>query len=146
MPNNVTLPSSTAFYITDITVPVSWYTVEAGRHATIYVKINGADYAPSTCTLPERNYNTTTLAASLYDLMNVHYPIASPDGTRPKRLVPHTNLVTNTRRIYNNSHPLELFADAQVVALMYMGLHTAQIPVCSVNDWLHNAVRHIIPK
>ena len=28
LPSNITLPSSTAFYIIDITAPVSWYTVE----------------------------------------------------------------------------------------------------------------------
>ena len=31
LPINITLPTNTAFYITDITVPVSWYTVEAGK-------------------------------------------------------------------------------------------------------------------
>ena len=31
LPNYITLPYSTAFYIIDITVPVSWYTVEAGK-------------------------------------------------------------------------------------------------------------------
>ena len=31
LPNNITLPSNTAFYITDIAVPVSWYTVAAGN-------------------------------------------------------------------------------------------------------------------
>jgi hypothetical protein len=41
LPNNITLPSNTAFYITDITVPVVWYTVEAGRNDTIYFRING---------------------------------------------------------------------------------------------------------
>ena len=31
LPNNITLPYNTAFYITDIRIPVSWYTVEAGN-------------------------------------------------------------------------------------------------------------------
>ena len=61
LPNNITLPSNTAFYITDITVPVSWYTVEAGRNDTIYFRINSSSYAPSKCTLPEGNYSTITL-------------------------------------------------------------------------------------
>ena len=55
MPNNITLPYNTAFYITDTTVPVSWYTVEAGRNDTIYFRINSTSYAPSKCTLPEGN-------------------------------------------------------------------------------------------
>ena len=31
LPSNITLPSNTAFYIIDFTVPVSWYTVEANK-------------------------------------------------------------------------------------------------------------------
>ena len=64
LPNNITLPTNTAFYITDITVPVSWYTIEAGRNDTIYFRINGANYAPSKCTLFEGNYSTITLGAA----------------------------------------------------------------------------------
>ena len=70
LPNNITLPSNTAFYITDITVPVSWYTVEAGRNDTIYFRINSTNYAPSKCTLPEGNYSTITLGAAMCKAMN----------------------------------------------------------------------------
>ena len=55
LPSNKSLPYNTAFYITDSTVPVSWYTVEAGSKDTIYFRINGANYAPSLCGLPEGN-------------------------------------------------------------------------------------------
>ena len=41
-PVNITLPPNTTFYIADVTIPVTWYTVEAGRHATIYVITNGS--------------------------------------------------------------------------------------------------------
>ena len=34
-------------------VPVSWYTVEAGGHDTVYSRINGTAYVPSKCTLPD---------------------------------------------------------------------------------------------
>ena len=74
LPNNITLPSNTDFYITDITVPVSWYTVEAGRNDTIYFRINGDNYAPSKCTLPEGNYSTITLGAAVCKAMNDNYP------------------------------------------------------------------------
>ena len=36
LPNNTTLPSKAAFYITDFTVPVRWYTVEANKNGTKY--------------------------------------------------------------------------------------------------------------
>ena len=35
LPSNITLPYNAAFYITDITVPVRWYTVEVGRNGII---------------------------------------------------------------------------------------------------------------
>ena len=65
LPNNITLPSNTTFYISDISLPVNWYTVKTGRHETIYFKSNGANCALSLCTLPAGNYNTTTLATAL---------------------------------------------------------------------------------
>ena len=34
--NNTTLPSNAAFYLTDFTVPVRWYTVEANKNGTKY--------------------------------------------------------------------------------------------------------------
>ena len=78
LPSNITLPSNTAFYITDITVPVSWYTVEAGRHDTIYFRINGTAYAPSQTALPEGNYSTTSLGQALCVVMSAHYPCGNP--------------------------------------------------------------------
>ena len=70
--------------------------------------------------------------------MNVHYPIQLADGTHPKTLVPHANQVNNTISIYINIHPFEILTDEQVVVLMYAELYTANIPVCSVDDMLHN--------
>ena len=76
LPNNITLPSNTAFYITDITVPVNWYPVEAGRNDTIYFRINSTNYAPSKCTLPEGNYSTITLGLLCVKLsiITIHSP------------------------------------------------------------------------
>ena len=48
LPNNITLPPHTGFYITDISVLVSWYTVEAGGNDTIYFRIS----LPNNITLP----------------------------------------------------------------------------------------------
>ena len=83
-PNSITLPSNTAFYITDITVPVSWYTVEAGRHDTIYFRINGTAYAPSQTASPEGNYSSTLLGQALCDVMNAHYPYGNPGSISNK--------------------------------------------------------------
>ena len=47
LPINITLPPNTYFYIIDITIPVSWYSVEAGRNHMIYFRINGPAYSAS---------------------------------------------------------------------------------------------------
>ena len=84
--SNITWPSNTNFYITDVTVPVSWYTAEANKYDTIHFRINGTDYAPSTCTIPEGNYNTITLGTALCKAMNASYPFPGPTGgTTPTR-------------------------------------------------------------
>ena len=116
LPNNITLPSNTAFYITDITGPVSWYTVEAGRNDTIYFSINGTNYAPSRCTLPEGNYSTISLGAALCKAMNDNYPFSGAPGTTPKRCVPTVNLANNTIVLTNANDTFEILTDQQVVA------------------------------
>jgi hypothetical protein len=65
LPNNITLPSNTAFYIIDIRCPVAWYTAEAGSNDTIYFRINTDNYAVSQSTIPDENYNRSTLADAL---------------------------------------------------------------------------------
>ena len=107
LPNNITLPSNTAFYITDITVPVSWYTVEAGRNDTIYFRMNGTNYAPSKCTLPEGNYSLITLGAALCKAMNDNYPFTGAPGTSLPRFVAAANLANNTITISNVNETFE---------------------------------------
>ena len=47
---NITLPPYSAFYITDSIIRASWYTVEVGRTASMYLRINGPAYSASKCT------------------------------------------------------------------------------------------------
>ena len=94
--SNITLPSNTAFYITDITVSVSWYTVQAGRNDIIFFRINGTGYAVAQCTMPAGNYNTTTLGAALCKAMNDNYPFTGPTRTTPTRIVSTANVANNT--------------------------------------------------
>ena len=95
LPSTITLPYNTAFYITDIAIPVLWYTVEAEKNYSIYFKINGPDYAPSKHNSTERKFSTTTVAAALCGVMNALYPSCTPTGTTPQRCAPQANLVNN---------------------------------------------------
>ena len=134
MPSNILLPSNTEFYITDVTVPVSWYTTEANKNDTIYFIINGTDYAPSTCTIPERK-NTITRGAALCKAMHDNYRFPCPTGgTTPTRFVSNANLANNTFIISNANDTFDILTDTQVVALLHMGLYTSKVPTCSLND------------
>ena len=96
----ITLPPNTSFYITDITTPVRWCTVEVGRTDSIHFRINGLVYSASKCFLLEGNYSTTTLVNAMCDVAHAHDPFDSPAGAVHKRFEPHANLVNNTVSIY----------------------------------------------
>ena len=64
LPVNITLPANTAVYITDITIPVSWYTIEDGRNNSICYRIQTLDTQIVKADIPEGNYSPTTLAQS----------------------------------------------------------------------------------
>ena len=76
--------------------------------------------------------------------MNGNYPFTGAPGTTPTRFVPTVNLANNTIVLSNANDTFEIFTDEQVVALMYLGLYTAKVPTCSVNDMLQNTIKHII--
>jgi len=130
----LTLPHNTAFYITDITILVSWYTIEAGRNNIIYFRINGAAYSASKGTIPEGNNSTITLAQAMADEMNKKYPFGvMPGVTPPVRFVASSNLTSNTITINNNSHPFEILTDVQAGALISGGQLTGSFPLNSIN-------------
>ena len=71
----------------------------------ICFRINGTDYEPTQCTIPEGNYSTTTLAAALCRARNENYPINAPTGT-PTRYVPSAKL---SNHIITISDPTDTF-------------------------------------
>ena len=96
LPVNLTLPHNTAFYSTDITIPVSWYTIESGRNNIIYCRTHGSAYSASKAILPEGNYTTLTLAQAMAYVMNASYPFGVMLGsTPPVRFVATGNLTSN---------------------------------------------------
>ena len=141
LPINLTLPHNTAFYITDITIPVSWYTIESGRNNIIYFRINGAAYSASKATIPEGNYSTITLAQAMAEEMHKKYPFGVTTGvTPPVRFVASSNLTSNTITINNNSHPFEILTDDQAGSLISGGQLTGSFPLNSINTVIKNTV------
>jgi hypothetical protein len=54
LPVNITLPQNAAFYITDITIPVSWYMIEADRNNCIDYRSQTLNTQIVKATIPER--------------------------------------------------------------------------------------------
>ena len=78
--------------------------------------------------------STTTHAAAVRDVMERSLPNCTSNWNYPKRCVRHDTVA----HIANLVDSFEMLTDAQVVALMYMGINTAQTPICSVNNMLHD--------
>ena len=143
LPVNITLLANTAFYITDITVPVSWYTIEAGRNNTVYYILHTDNTLIAKCELPEGNYTTASLAQSLVDVMNVHYPsvpVALSAGGSADKFIATSSFVSNTISIINGKDQFEPPTDEQALALAYEGIGGITYPLNSVNTMLHNTV------
>ena len=70
----------------------------------------------SQCTIPEGNYNTSTLADALCTAMNNNYPFTSAPGTAPSRFVPSAYVSNNAITISNPSDTFDICTDEQVVA------------------------------
>lgn len=70
LPVNLLMPGNTGFYIDDVTIPVSWYTVEEGRNNDFYFKVNDSVTKKS---IPSGNYSIISLSQELVNAMNSGY-------------------------------------------------------------------------
>ena len=120
---------------------MSWYTVEAGRNNTIYVRVNGDSYAPPLCTLPEGNYSTATLATAVCKAMNDKYTIAGPPLNR---LASSVSIFNNSVFINNVVDSFEILTDKHVLQLMNKQNYAYTNPLRSVGDMLHNTVEKVV--
>ena len=117
LPITVTLPENTAFYITDITIPVSYYTIEAGRNNKLYFRVNA--YNVDVITIPDGNYNTVTLNNAIVDLLNLFYPL-TPAGTPVAQCTAIPSLSTNTIVIGNTVDNFHIFTGTEVLEDIYI--------------------------
>ena len=89
LPTTFLMPEDTGFYIDDVCIPHSFYTIEEGVNdqlQCVYV-----DNTTRTVTIPQGYYNITTLASAIADGMNA--AIAAP------LVVSEVNLKTNVLKI-----------------------------------------------
>ena len=141
LPTTVTLPEDTVFYIDDICIPHSWYTIDEERNNKFYFKIGSTSYVK---TVPSGNYSTITLNAILVALMNSVQNTHTANTNIPGNTIGISTSVTSSNQTYivdavqyTNALTFEILTDKQAISLNYPQ------PVQSINNYLNNNVPKI---
>jgi len=120
LPETLTMPHNTIFYIDDICIPHSWYTIEANvndrlyvqltnNHTTVGTKVNNCDIV----TLTPGNYTLDSLAAEIKVKINDSYSNTTVNVTADSQL-------TNTIKITptNAADLMKILTDADLATGM----------------------------
>ena len=141
LPTTVTLPEDTVFYIDDICIPHSWYTIDEERNNKFYFKIGSTSYVK---TVPSGNYSTITLNAVLVALMNSVQNTHTANTNIPGNTIGISTSTTSSNQTYivdavqyTNALTFEILTDKQAISLNY------PTPVQSINNYLNNNVPKI---
>ena len=141
LPTTVTLPEDTVFYIDDICIPHSWYTIDEERNNKFYFKIGSTSYVK---TVPSGNYSTITLNAILVALMNSVQNTHAANTNISGNTVGITTSTTSANQSYivdavqyTNALTFEILTDKQAISLNYPQ------PVQSINNYLNNNISKI---
>ena len=141
LPTTVTLPEDTVFYIDDICIPHSWYTIDEERNNKFYFKIGSTSYVK---TVPSGNYSTITLNAILVALMNSVQNTHTANTNIPGNTIGISTSTNSSNQSYivdavqyTNALTFEILTDKQAISLNY------PTPVQSINNYLNNNVPKI---
>ena len=141
LPTTVTLPEDTVFYIDDICIPHSWYTIDEERNNKFYFKIGSTSYVK---TVPSGNYSTITLNAILVALMNSVQNTHTANTNIPGNTIGISTSTNSSNQSYivdavqyTNALTFEILTDKQAISLNYPQ------PVQSINNYLNNNVPKI---
>ena len=138
LPTTVTLPEDTVFYIDDICIPHSWYTIDEERNNKFYFKIGSTSHVK---TVPSGNYSTITLNAILVALMNSVQNTHTANTNISGNTVGISTSTTTSNQSYivdavqyTNELTFEILTDNQIKSLNYPQ------PVQSINNYLINNI------
>jgi hypothetical protein len=127
LPVNLLMPGNTGFYIDDVAIPVSWYTVEEGRNNDFYFKVGGVVSKKS---IPSGNYSIISLSQELAVAMNSGYTNVFTAATDTRK---------NTIRIVGTTTtPFEILTDAQIKALNMDASSTINNILRTIEPKVHN--------
>ena len=120
LPETLTLPHNTIFFVDDICIPHSWYTIEANVNDRLYVQVTNNHTVVGTktnncdiVTLSPGNYTLDSLAAEIKAKINDSYSLTIVNATADSQL---TNTITITPT--NASDLLKILTDADLATGM----------------------------
>jgi hypothetical protein len=123
LPTSITFPENTVCYIDDISIPVSWYTIQTGINNEFWFRLNSTNFVAY---IAEGNYSLTTLNDTLVKEMNLDQNLftAAP------------NVLNNTIGIKTSStFPFAILTDAQIKQI------SPQWEPRSINNILNHTVQ-----
>jgi hypothetical protein len=136
LPQNIDLPEDTVFYMDDICIPNSWYTIDEERNNKFYFKIGSTVYVK---TIPAGNYSTTTFNAIIVALMNTVQGTFTANVNITSNTVGISTSIdsTNYQQIVDGKtvtygQTFEILTDFQLGILGYPK------PYQSINNYLNN--------
>ena len=142
LPMSISLPPNTGFYLTDVTIPVSFYTIESNRNQNIYFKVGNINYFRK---IPIGNYSTTRLNQIIVDVMNSTYPKVG--NAYPTKFASEPDIFNNTVNIKNLYDHFKLLTDMEAETAIKDSLssfdtygtdYEPSLPLYSINSMLQN--------
>ena len=141
LPSNLDLPDDTVFYMDDICIPCSWYTIDDDRNNKFYFKCGSTVYVKI---IPAGNYSTITFNAILVALLNSVQNTYTSDVDLPLNIVSIKTSIdsSNYQQIVDGQtitydQTFEILTDNQIGLLGYPK------PYQSINNYLNNNVAKI---
>ena len=103
LPETLTLPHNTIFYVDNISIPHSWYTIEENLNDRLYVQVSAVEpdplLKPNHCKIVQLSpghYNLAQLATEIVDRVNSEYGVIYPQPI----LTATTDSTTNTMKFF----------------------------------------------
>jgi hypothetical protein len=122
LPQSLTMPEGSVFFVDDVSIPVSWYVIDDNRNNKLYVRVDGVTHLK---TVTPGNYTIQTLSEELNTKLN---EIVQNDG-----FIATPNVSTNQITIaIQSTETFELLTDSQLQQLGY------KTPLNTVNSILSN--------
>ena len=133
LPDTLFMPQNTIFFVDNVSIPHSWYTIEQNINDRLFVQLTtnntNVNLKPNECrivTLSPGNYNISTLATELQTKLNQ----AFASTTYPS---PVFTVVANANE--NNITVTPLYADLLIKILSDYDLKTGMAGV-NINGWI----------